>query len=147
LLAFYKERLDANGVDVYQKIKYSYSTFSNGSLIPTLARRLYSVTTDQWGGHDPFDANGVFFRTAKKAGLLSKQDQSAGYSSSNLPANDWRVKAINRMLFSLPRIIGGDKYTMLMKYLSFISVLRHQRQLLVSREHQQLPAVHQSAGR
>jgi len=130
LLAFYRERLEANGAEIYAKNSYSYATFSNGSLIPALARRLYSVTIDQWGEEDPFDANGNFFRAAKKAGLLSKQDRSGGYSSGNLPADDWRIKAINRLLFSLPRIIGGDRYTMLMKYLSFISILRNQGQLL-----------------
>jgi hypothetical protein len=41
---------------------------------------------------------------------------------------------IDRILFSLPPIIGGDRYTMLMKYLSFISILRNQRRLLLSGE-------------
>jgi hypothetical protein len=134
LLLFYGERLHANGADIYQKINYSYATFSDGSLIPALARRLYSVTMDQWGEQDPFDADGFFFRAARKAGLLSKQDRSGRYSSNNLPAGDWRIKTINRILFSLPRIIGGDRYTMLMKYLSFISILRNQSQLLPSGE-------------
>jgi hypothetical protein len=40
------------------------------------------------------------------------------------------------VLFALPRIIGGDRYTMLMKYLSFISILRNQRQLLLADEPQ-----------
>ena len=108
LLVFYGERLRANGADFYDKYRYGYATFSNGSLISTLARRLYSVTMDQWGEEDPFDGNGRFFKSAKRANLLSNQDQSGKYSSGNLPANDWRIKTINRLLFSLPRFIGGD---------------------------------------
>lgn len=130
LLRFYGERLKANGAEFYPKYQYAYGQFSDGSLITTLARRLYSVTMDQWRDQDPFDATGDFFKAAKKARVLSKQDQSKKYSSNNLPKDDWRIRAINRVLFSLPRVIGGDRYTMLMKYLSFISILRNQRQLL-----------------
>jgi hypothetical protein len=136
VLLFYGARLRANGAESYQKYVYAYQNFSDGSLIPLLARRLYSVTMDQWGDQNPFDARGEFFAAAKKAGLLSRQDQSVRYSSNNLPVNDWRVKMINRFLFLLPRIIGGDRYTMLMKYLSFISILRNQRQLLLADESQ-----------
>jgi hypothetical protein len=131
LLIFYGERLKANGVEVYQQYPYAYGHFSDGSLVTTLARRLYAVTMDQWGDQDPFDATTGFFKAAKKARVLSKQDQSGKYSSNNLPKDDWRIRAINRFLFSLPRVIGGDRYTMLMKYLSFISILRNQRQLLL----------------
>lgn len=134
VLACYGERLEANGVKAYEKYQYAYTNFSDGSLIPLLARRLYSVTTDQWGSQDPFDANGSFYAAAKKAGLLSGKDRSGQYNSTNLPADDWRIKAINRFLFSLPKVIGGDRYSMLMKYLSFISILRNQRQLLIGDE-------------
>jgi len=131
LLLFYGDRLKENGADFYKKYPYAYGYFSNGSLVTILARRLYSVTMDQWGDGDPFDAAGSFFKAAKKACVLSKQDRSGQFSSNNLPGDDWRIKAINRLLFSLPRVIGGDRYTMLMKYLSFITILRHQRRLLL----------------
>jgi hypothetical protein len=134
VLLFYGERLRDNGAEIYQKYAYAYQYFSNGSLIPLLARRLYSVTMDQWGDHDPFDANGDFHAAARKKGILSKQDQSGQYSSNNLPIDDWRIRTIDRILFSLPPIIGGDRYTMLMKYLSFISILRNQRRLLLPGE-------------
>jgi hypothetical protein len=136
LLLFYGDRIEANGAKSSQKYSYAYARFSDGSLIPLLARRLYSVTIDHWRDEDPFDVKGDFFAAAKKAGLLSKHDRSVHYSSNNLPVNDWRVKAINRFLFSLPKIIGGDRYSMLMKYLSFISILRNQRQLLLADEPQ-----------
>ena len=136
LLIDYGKRLQANGSHAYQNIPYSYANFSDGSLIPLVARRLYSVTLDKWEGTDPFDVAGPFYAAAKKARILSGKDQSAKYSSNNLPVDDWRIKAINRFLFFLPRIIGGDRYTMLMKYLSFISILRHQRQLLLNDEAQ-----------
>lgn len=134
LLVFYGQRLQANGADFYEKYSYCYATFSDGSLISSLTRRLYSVTMDRWGDQDPFDTANGFFCAAERAGLISKQDQSGRYSSNNMPADDWRIKTINRVLFSLPRVIGGDRYTMLMKYLSFISILRNQRQLLLSDE-------------
>jgi hypothetical protein len=134
LMGFYRERLLANGAQQYRNLAYAFATFSDGSLITLLARRLYSVTLDRWGGLDPFDASGEFFKAAKNAGILSKQDQSAGFSSNNLPVDDWRIKAINRLVFSLLKVVGADRYTMLMKYLSFISILRNQRQLLVGFE-------------
>lgn len=135
ILLFYAERLRANGVNFYEKYSYAYERFSDGLLIPLVARRLYSVTLDEWGDQDPFHASGAFYALLKKKGLLSGEDQSGRYNSMNLPDDDWRVKMINRILFSLPRAIGGNRYTMLMKYLSFISILRNQRQLLFHKEH------------
>jgi len=132
LLSFYREQLYSNGAEIYPKYAYAYAVFSNGSLVTSLARRIYSITADQWQNLDPFDAEGAFFRAAQKAGLLSKQDKSGQFNSMNLPTDDWRIRVINRILFSLPRIVGGDKYTMLMKYLSFIAILRNQRQLLAA---------------
>jgi hypothetical protein len=134
ILLSYGERLQANGLKEYRNIPYAYGNFSDGSLIPVVARRLYSVTMDRWGTSDPFDTSGPFYHAAKKARILSKRDHSGKYSSNNLPVDDWRIKAINRFLFFLPKIIGGDRYTMLMKYLSFITILRHQRQLLLTDE-------------
>jgi hypothetical protein len=132
LLNFYRERLYANGAETYPNYAYTYAVFSNGSLVTSLARKIYSITIDQWQNSDPFDASGAFFRAAQKAGLLSRQDESGRFNSMNLPADDWRIRVINRVLFFLPRIVGGDKYTMLMKYLSFITILRNQRQLLAA---------------
>jgi hypothetical protein len=134
LLLFYGERLRANGAEAYRKYAYSFATFSDQTIVPLIARRLYSATLDSWGKQNPFDAGGHFFKAARRAGLLSKQDRSGQYSSNNLPSGDWRIKFINRVLFSLPRIIGGDRYTMLMKYLSFIAILRNQGQLLIADE-------------
>jgi hypothetical protein len=136
ILTEYGKRVEANGAPEYRNIPYSYANFSDGSIIPTVARRLYSVTMDKWEGSNPFDVAGPFYRTAKRARILSKMDHSGEYSSNNLPVDDWRIKAINRFLFFLPKIIGGDRYTMLMKYLSFITILRHQRQLLLTDEAQ-----------
>jgi hypothetical protein len=136
LLVEYGKRLEANAAHAYQDLPYSYANFSDGSIIPSVARRLYSVTMDKWAGTDPFDVAGPFYAAARKARILSRKDQSGKYSSNNLPVDDWRIKAINRFLFFLPRIIGGDRYTMLMKYLSYITILRHQRQLLLDDEAQ-----------
>jgi hypothetical protein len=134
LLVFYGDRLKANGAEGYRKYAYAYARFSDGTVVPLIARRLYSATMDLWNKQDPFDANGAFFKAAKRVGLLSNQDRSGQYSSNNLPSGDWRIKTINRVLFSLPRVIGGDRYTMLMKYLSFIAILRNQGQLLIAGE-------------
>jgi hypothetical protein len=131
LMEFYRERLLANGAETHQDRPYAFANFSDGSLITLLARRLYSATLDQWGSENPFDVSGKFFKAASKAGILSKQDQSGRFSSNNLPVDDWRIKAINRVIFSLLRVVGADRYTMLMKYLSYISILRNQRQLLL----------------
>jgi len=131
LMEFYRDRLLANEAKRHQDRPYAFANFSDGSLITLLARRLYSATLDRWESEDPFDASGKFFKAAKKAGILSGQDQSGRFSSNNLPVDDWRIKAINRLIFSLLKVVGADRYTMLMKYLSFISILRNQRQLLL----------------
>jgi hypothetical protein len=126
----YRERLVANGADRYTGYKYAFGAFSNGMPVTRLIRRIYAATIEHWRNEDPFDVANKFYKSAKKAGLISRTDTSRRYNSYNLPKHDWRIRAINRFLFFLPRIIGGDKYTMLMKYLSYISVLRHQGELI-----------------
>ena len=106
--------------------RYSYGSFSNGKVVPQLARRLFGKFQTQFQGEDPFDAAGLFYKWAGKKGLLAGDAEPKRYSALTYDKNDWRLQWIHKALVLLLRVVGVTRYTMLMKYLSFIAVLGNQ---------------------
>jgi len=124
----YRESVAASGVTESAKARYAFDYFSNGARINELTRRVYAAGLDKFAGADPFDASGPFYAFARARGLLS--------ASSGPPpvvvrpdADDVRVRTIGLVLRALLRVLGPDRYALLMKYLAHISLLRNQRSL------------------
>ncbi|HLH08228.1 MAG TPA: hypothetical protein VKW78_13395 [Terriglobales bacterium] len=130
LYQFYRQRVVANGYQEFISIPYGFGTFSNGVRINSLARRVFSIYSAEFSGEDPFDANGRFFAQAKRRHLLSAADPAGKISVLNYNPDDIRLKTINALFRTALTILGGARYTMLMKYLSYISILRNQRDVL-----------------
>jgi len=109
--------------------RYAFGYFSNGTRITQLARRVYSLSLDKFDGTDPFDANGKFFSFATRARLLSKTDSSNAYTVLNMDPSDIRLRFIHVCFRLIRLVLGADRYTLLMRYLAHISILRNQRPL------------------
>lgn len=105
---------------------YSYGCFSNGKTIPLFLRRMYGALRANFAGCDPFNAGGSFYHWADKQGLVGSGKPEEKYTALTYNKNDWRLKVIHNILRSLLRIVGVRRYTLLMRYLSFISILRNQ---------------------
>ena len=129
VLTDYRSRLLMNGIREYQGHRYAFGTFSDGRPISLLARRVYSLKRADFSGEDPFDSGSSFYAFAKSKKLLGTKDSSGKFNALNYDKSDRRVRSINRALRLCLSVLGSDRYTMLMKYLSYITVLRNQEGL------------------
>ncbi len=109
---------------------YAFGVFDNGQFINRLTRSLYAANIDEFRGEDPFSSASRFYAYAKSLGVFSRRESAKRYSSKSINAGDRRVRAVNLFLRLALRILGADRYTMLMKYLSWASILRNQRSVL-----------------
>lgn len=123
----YRSLLLKNGFEAFKKLNYSYGKFSNGVPITQMARRLYAVNEAAFSGQDPFLSTGNIYRWCKLNGFLGGNDESGKYNSITYRENDLRITFIHSCLRLLLKIIGSNRYTLLMKYFSYISILRNQK--------------------
>ena len=109
-----------------ESIPYGFDHLSDGIVITRLARRIYSRHQARWQGTDPFDAAGPFAKFAWRLGLLAGKTPPARNTWREFSPRDRRVLAIHRVLRLALRLLGPDRYELLMRYLAHIAVLRHQ---------------------
>jgi hypothetical protein len=122
----YKSAVISNRDSAGEAQPYGFDRLSDGSAITRLARRLYAAHQEYFVDGDPFDANGSFGRFAKKMGLVKGKAAPKKQTWSDFNPKDRRVQTIHRGLRLALRVLGPDKYELLMRYLAHISVLRHQ---------------------
>lgn len=125
----YMDTLLRNNIETTRNYSYHFGTYTDGSKITSIARRIFSIKKEFHTTENPFLINGQFYKWAQNNGLLAKTDQSNQYNSRNYNKADWRLRFINWLLKMLLFILGADRYTMLMRYLAYISVLRNQKDL------------------
>lgn len=122
----YRTLLRNNGMDGFKTLPYKYGTFLNGEPITQLARSLFAANENSIRESDPFSASGEVYRWCKQGGFLGGSDSSAAYTSLTFKPKDWRVRLINAVLRLSLYILGVERYLLLMKYMSFIAILRNQ---------------------
>ncbi len=132
LFACYRECILRNGIHELSAQPYAFGVFSNGRLINKLLRALYSANLDKFGSANPFDATGPFFRWAEKNRLQALQDTVGKHTRKTYDKNDPKVRLVNAMLRLALRLLGCDRYTILMKYLAFVSTLRNQKDVFTA---------------
>jgi hypothetical protein len=147
IFADYRQRLRDAGAAEFRKRSYSFGTYSSGEPITSIARRAYAAHLDAFRGTDPFDVSGPYYKWSKKRRLLGAKDTSGPMTSLNLDSSDIRLKLIHWGMRLALRILGTDRYTALMKYFSWISILRNQIEVFgqVSPEETQIKSMHQIA--
>lgn len=132
LFAEYRQRILNNGFANTRRVPYAFGAFTNGKKITALARALYAGHQQQFPYSNPFDASGSFYQWAHRHRLISKHDTAQKYNSMNFNRADLKVRSLNRILKIMHGILGTDRYTMLLKYLSYITVLRNQKEIFSS---------------
>lgn len=125
----YRELLARNEIEKFKKRPYAYAIFSNSEYITQIARRLYSVNESSFQATDPFVAGGEIHQWCKREGFLGAIDQSGKFNSRNYSSDDPRIRVINFVLRMVLKVFGSDRYSMLMKYVSYISVMRNQKKI------------------
>jgi len=130
LFTDYRGCLVANGIREMSHFRYAFGYFNNGELINKIQRAAFAANLDRFGSSNPFDAVTPFYKWAKSSHLQGRQDSSGNYGRKAYSASDMRVRLINSMMRVALRVLGPDRYTILMKYLEYASILRNQKDIL-----------------
>jgi hypothetical protein len=125
----YCRRLGENGIKTFKTYKYFYDFYSNGELISPLARRLYAEVFYPFDKSNPFDADNRFYAWVRKNHLHNYHKQNKYISERTFKKDDTLVVLFNRMLKVLIFAFGVNRYISLMKYFSYIGILRNQREV------------------
>ena len=107
-------------------LPYGFDRLSDGTAVTRLARRLYAAHATRWAGKDPFDARGPFADFARHLRLVSGPVVAAKSTWREFNARDRRVEWVHRLLRATLRVLGPNRYELLMRYLAHIAVLRNQ---------------------
>ncbi len=126
LFAFYRSALGSAHDPVAEAVPYGFDRLSDGTVVTRLARRIYSRHQARWRGADPFDAAGPFARFARRHRLLAGKTPPAQNTWRQFNRQDRRVLALHRVLRATLRLLGPNRYELLMRYLAHIAVLRNQ---------------------
>lgn len=129
IFAEYRQELRNNGHLNFQKNKYGFSTFSDGNLISSVARRLYTIEEFPVDNTSPFSVNSKFYQFCKRNGLFAAPGRAKSYNSYNTNHGDVRLKMIRGVMKLAYRILGVDKYPLLLKYMIYIASIRNQRSM------------------
>jgi len=125
LFESYREQLICNGYIESIEMPYNYGNYDNGVPIGTVARRLYPYISHKYP--HPFMTSGnSYYKWLRSRGILEKE-------GPGVPGDAQRgahVEMIHRCLRILCKVLGIDRYHMLMRYLHWISVIRRQEFLL-----------------
>lgn len=125
LFESYKQKVLANGYEKAKQCQYKYGFYDNGIKIGLLARRLYPLVSNRFP--NPFSTgSGSYYEFIKKKHLLEKSVEM--WYGSKITREDARtkIKYANKMLKLALLFLGPDRYNALMKYLSYISIIRNQ---------------------
>lgn len=126
LFADYKTAVQANRQPELEAIPYGFGTLSDGTVVTRLARRIYSKHQGLFAGQNPFDARGEFAPYARKWGLVAGKGEPAKTTWRDFDARDRRVESVHRALKLALKLLGPNRYELLMRYLAHIAVLRNQ---------------------
>jgi hypothetical protein len=126
----YRDRLSRNGIQGARQHRYAFGCYSNGVTINRIQRAAFAGNLDAFSGANPFDENGSFYKWAKRNHLQTGEDSVNRFGRNAYTSTDTRVRIINTILRLALRLLGADRYTILMKYFEYASVLRNQKDVL-----------------
>ncbi len=129
LFSAYRQELRDNGHLKFQAHKYGFSTFSDGKLISSVARRLYTIEEFPVDSVSPFSVGSKFYQFCQRNGLFAAPGGTKSYNSYNTNHNDVRLKIIRAGMKFAYRILGVNKYSLLLKYMIYIASVRNQRNI------------------
>lgn len=126
VLADYKAEVVSNRIPDRDNIPYGFDTFRDGSVVTRLQRRIFAAHLHDFEREDPFDPGSRFYDFARRHRLLVGKQKAPKSTWREFRPKDPRVRVVNRLLLITLRLLGASRYELLMRYLSFISILRNQ---------------------
>jgi hypothetical protein len=128
----YRAQLIDHGIRIFHSGKYAFETFDNGQYINRLTRSIFAANLETFSDENPFRNSSRFYQWAKTARLFSARDSASSYTRSSYPKADLRLRLLHAILRIALHMLGADRYTVLMKYLSYISTLMNQSDVFAS---------------
>lgn len=124
----YANQLRDEGSDAYVGRRYGFDYFDDGTYITPALRRFYAGLLDRFADvADPFDPSGKVMDFARKQGLLVRGNAAAKRQTFQDVGKYKRpIRFIHVLLRCALRVLGPNRYYMLMRYLGHISSLRNQ---------------------
>lgn len=126
----YRATLVRHGHRELRSLSYGFGSFSNGERINGVSRRMFGLVQDRFGiDIDPFDAAGPVYRmlASKRAlGGGPAQETPSTYNAHKHSRAMGLMQGLLRLTF---RLLGAERYSMLMTYFGYISSLRNQREV------------------
>ncbi|MDB4926296.1 hypothetical protein [Mucilaginibacter sp.] len=120
LIKEYAQRVIENDFSRYLSYSYAYAEFENGDKITQFHRRLFRRITDEniKSFDDPFAVGeNSFFELIRKNKLLIKKSSNADkLNERNFEGFDNKIKKLNAIMRYIKRILGFEKYTLLLKF-------------------------------
>jgi hypothetical protein len=129
VFADYRERLVAHGIRVISRYPYAFGYFDNGTLVNKLQRAAFACNLERFCSTNPFNSEGPFYQWASRRHLQSRRDSIGDYGRKAYSPADIRVRIVNSTMRLALRVLGADRYTVLMKYLEYASLLRNQKDI------------------
>lgn len=124
MLVKYVAALESHGHSKQSKLPYSFAKFSNGAPINSFARRIYAAMNERFGG-DPFDSNGEFYQYASANGMIGSAGAGGSINSKNHKSSK-QFKILTALFKAAFRLLGVNRYDMLMKFLRKSTTIRKQ---------------------
>lgn len=124
----YAGELRLEGSEEYNRRKYGFDYFNDGTYITPALRRFYAGLKGQFASIvNPFDPASRVMAFARRNGLLTRDNAAAKRHTFHDVGKFGRaIRFIHFMLRIALRVLGPNRYYMLMRYLSHISSLRNQ---------------------
>ena len=129
LFSAYRQELRDNGHLTFQALKYGFAKFTDGKLISSVARRLYTIESFPVEKMSPFSAQSDFYRFCHRNGLFAAAGGAKSYNTYNTDHNDIRLRIIRGGMKFAYRVLGVNKYPLLLKYMIYIASVRNQRNI------------------
>ncbi len=120
LLIEYSQKVIEHNYKEYLKYNYTYGEFKNGYTISHFHRRLFRRILDEnaMNFNNPFatDENSFFELLSRNKLLLSKSSNLDKMNERNFKGFDNKLNKLNILMRILKRILGFDKYILLLKF-------------------------------
>ncbi len=126
LFSNYKAEIIRNRVPGRDSIPYGFDVFRDGSVVTRLQRRIFAAHERDFASEDPFDPKSRFYDFARRHRLLVGKQKIANSTWREFKPDDRRVQLVHRLMLITLKLLGAARYELLMRYLSFISILRNQ---------------------
>jgi Nucleotide-diphospho-sugar transferase len=127
LFEAYRGKLKEQTVPLAAAHRYVFGVFDNGYPITPFVRRLYAANIERFQNQDPFSSSSAFFAWARTKGAIVAKIASGTSPSTAGAQNDNRFMFANRLFRLALRLLGPERYMLLLKYLSYVIVLENQK--------------------